>query len=118
MVQPSTITKCFKKCGISDIKLTAEPEVEENQDDEFSELLDGITLNKFAAFDNNIQTTVVNEDKWEEKQLAANEPPAKLSPIEVSEYLEKLKCYALQNGNDQFVLHLCELVQSRSTGRS
>ena len=64
MVQPSNhIRKCFRKCGIR-----GQPqEDDENQPDEdetqYSDLLDGMTVAGLSELDANVETTFTADDK-------------------------------------------------------
>ena len=81
---------------------------------EFEEILDGVTL------EDNLETCQQHGENWEADLItrareADEEPdetdnipaPAKVSPSEASEHLEKLRSFALQNENECCTMSAC-----------
>ena len=132
VVRPSTIVKCFAKCGIpvDATQPAAEPVLEVN--DEFGELLGGVTLHDFAGCDATVSTTDCAGNHWEADIVAAaktsasgkvavnaseseeeheDEPPAAVfTAQQASEHLRELRDFGLVRSQPEFTVLMCKAI--------
>ena len=122
-VQPSTIQKCFSKCGFSDELMTNDENVEVDEElEDFARQHGGVTWEEFSNFDSNLATTMTVEDNWEENLLASccteddrlsdsdeddedeeNTSIPVIQPRVAVRYLQQLKDFALFHKNGELL---------------
>ena len=114
-LQPSTIQKCFSKCGINEDLTTTEPGDEDEPEDEpmtdkFDDLLDDLPVSEYLKIDNDLVTADYLDDEEDEDDDDAGDAVEAavtvLTAHKASAALQDVLDYSLAKGHEELFEYL------------